>query len=286
MRRVLLPILALLVAATATYLARGWLQRPTEPTMAEIAPAPSPAKAVLVAATDLPVGAFLQPDAIRWQEWPDVAVPDSYLIRGDADETALTGAVVRRPLGTGQPVTAAAVVKPGERGFLAAVLEPGMRAISVPVDEAAGNAGLVLPGDRIDLILTQTLEVAGDPAGSRRVSETVLEDLRVIAMGRRLDAGGGDEGGVGQQARTVTLEAAPATAERIALAAELGKLALSLRSLASVVEPVTPTVASTGPTWDSDASSALRPENQPRSSLAVMRGDKLETISIRRGTGS
>lgn len=158
-----------------------------------------------------------------------------------------------------------------------------MRAISVPVDEAAGNAGLVFPGDRVDLILTQTLNAEGDPAGSRRVSETVLEDLRVIAMGRRLSGGSSEEAGSGQQARTATLEATPQAAEKIALVAELGKLALSLRSLATVAEG-----RNDGRrlTWDADASPALRPENQPRSTLTVMRGDKLETVSTRRGAGS
>ena len=104
---------------------------------------------------------------MRWQDWPDVAVPETYLVRGQGDETQFVGAVVRRPLTVGQPLSAGSVVKPGERGFLAAVLEPGMRAISVPVDEAAGNAGLIFPGDRVDLILTQTLSAEGDSGGRR-----------------------------------------------------------------------------------------------------------------------
>jgi pilus assembly protein CpaB len=161
-----------------------------------------------------------------------------------------------------------------------------MRAISVPVDEAAGNAGLVFPGDRVDLILTQTISAEGDPAGTRRVSETVLSELRVIAMGRRLTgSGGGEEGASGQQARTATLEATPAAAEKIALVAELGKLALSLRSLATP-EPTPAAQSGSVPTWDLDASPALRPENQPRSTLAVIRGDKLENVSVRHGAGS
>ena len=113
----------------------------------------------------------------------------------------------------------------------------------------------------------------------------MLEDLRVIAMGRRLTSGGAEEESAGKPARTATLEATPEAAEKIALVAELGKLALSLRSLAIAD---TGRVAPTGRklTWDADASPALRPENQPRSSLAVMRGDKLETVSVRRGAGS
>jgi pilus assembly protein CpaB len=284
MRRLILPLVALLLAGTATFGVRAWLdQRERSPVAT--APAPEQRKAVLVAATELATGSFIQPDSMRWQDWPDVTVPDSYLVRGQGDETQLVGAVVRRPIGAGQPLAAGSVVKPGERGFLAAVLEPGMRAISVPVDEAAGNAGLVFPGDRVDLILTQTISAEGDPAGTRRVSETVLSELRVIAMGRRLTGGGGEEGASGQQARTATLEATPAAAEKIALVAELGKLALSLRSLATP-EPTPAAQSGSVPTWDLDASLALRPENQPRSTLAVIRGEKVENVSVRRGAGS
>ncbi len=283
MRRLLLPLVALLLAGTATFVVRAWLERRDAPAVAS-EPAPVPRKAVLVANADLAIGSFVQPDSVRWQDWPDVATPESYLVRGTADETQLMGAVVRQPIMSGQPVTAAGVVKPGERGFLAAVLEPGMRAISVPVDEAAGNAGLVFPGDRVDLILTQTLSADGDPSGTRRVSETVLENLRVIAMGRRL-GGSTEESAGSQQARTATLEASPQAAEKIALVAELGKLALSLRSLAQAPAVHAP-AKGRGLTWDADASPALRPENQPRSSLAVIRGDKLETVSTRRGAGS
>ena len=164
MRRLLLPLVALLVAGTATFAARAWLERRDSLAVAA-APEPVLRKAVLVAAADLAVGSFVLPDSMRWQDWPDVAVPETYLVRGQGDETQFVGAVVRRPLTVGQPLSAGSVVKPGERGFLAAVLEPGMRAISVPVDEAAGNAGLIFPGDRVDLILTQTLSAEGEPAG-------------------------------------------------------------------------------------------------------------------------
>lgn len=285
MRRIVLPLLALLLAGISTFAIRTWLEGRRQPLAAVAQPAPEQRKGVLVAGKDLGVGMFVQPDGLRWQDWPDVATPESYLVRGRDDEAALVGAVVRRPLAEGQPVTLASVVKPGERGFLAAVLEPGMRAISVPIDETSGNAGLIFPGDRVDLILTQTIEGTGDPAGARRVGETVLEDVRIIAMGHRLNADGGEDGGAGQSIKTATLEASPTSVQKIALVTELGKLSLSLRSLAG---------ANTGGaaphaerfTWDTDVSPALRPENQPRSTMAVIRADKIETISTQRRAGS
>ncbi len=282
MRRVVLPLVALLLAGVSTYAVRSWLEGQRRPAPAAAQTVPEQHKAVLVAAQDLAVGTFVQTESLRWQEWPDIATPETYLLRGASDQADLVGAVVRRPLTIGQPVTAGSVVKPGARGFLAAVLEPGMRAISVPIDEASGNAGLILPGDHVDVILTQTIEIAGDPAGSRRVSETVLQDARVIAMGRRLTTEGADEGAAGQQARTATLESTPAGVEKVALVTELGKLALSLRSLAAADVPP---ASADRLTWDIDVSPARRPENQPRASLAVVRGDKLDTIAIRRGAG-
>lgn len=286
MRRLILPFLALLTAGGATYGARSWLAVPREVVATASAPAPKPlVQAVLVAAKDLAPGEFLQADGARWQEWPDVAVPDSYLVRGKAQESDLVGAVPRRPIAAGEPLSAASVVKPGDRGFLAAVLDPGLRAISVPVDEASSNAGLVFPGDRVDLIVTQTLDLAGQSAGQRRVSETVLADVRVIAMGRSLKAEGGDGAAPAAQARTATLEATPADAEKVALAAELGKLSLSLRSLAAADGAGDGGRVPPSPTWDLEVSPALRPENQPRSTLAVVRGGKLETVAVRRGAG-
>jgi pilus assembly protein CpaB len=280
----MLPLIALLLAGAATFAARSYLEGRGRPEAAAEAP-PAPRKAVLVAAQDLAAGSFIQPGSVQWQEWPDVATPGTYLLRGEKDEQELVGAVVRRPIAVGEPMVDGNVVKPGDRGFLAAVLDPGMRAVSVPVDEASSNAGLIFPGDRVDLILTQTVEPAGDGAGARRVSETVLEDVRIIAMGRQLKGESGAEGEEGKSVRTATLEATPAAAEKVAPVTELGKLSLSLRSLA-VADAPPPAPAAARFTWDTDVSPALRPENQPHTSLSVIRGDKLETISIRRGAGS
>ena len=256
MRRILVPILALLVAGGAALYARKWVESRQAAPAATAAPTPKPEKAVLVAAVDLPAGSFVQPGNVRWQSWPDVELPASYYVRGQRGEEEVVGAVLRYALARGQPLTDSGLVKPGERGFLAAVLAPGMRAVSVPVDEASANAGLIFPGDRVDLVLSHTLAgEGGESQKARRAAETVLEDVRVLAMGRRLKGPEGEEGAI--QARTVTLEVAPADAERVALVTELGKLSLSLRSLA-LAEGAERSAAEAGRvTWDSDVSRAL-----------------------------
>jgi len=289
MRRLMAPTAALLLAAGTTYAVRSYLDREpggTATVVVETAE-PAPTKAVLVAARNLSTGDFVQPDGLRWQEWPDVELPESYLERGKAQEADLVGAVVRRGLAAGEPLSVSSVVKPGDRGFLAAVLDPGMRAVSVPVDEASSNAGLIFPGDRVDLIVTQNLDLSAEAgAATRRVSETVLRDLRVIAMGRSLKGEAEGDLVAGTQVRTATLETTPAGAEKIALASELGKLSLSLRSLAVGDGAQPPGTAAPTHTWDLEVSPALRPENQPHATMALVRGGKAETVTVRRGAGS
>lgn len=289
MRRLILPLVALLMAAGSTIAVRSLLTPADRPADAVAEPAAlAPTRAVLVAASDLATGTFIQPDSLRWQEWPDVALPESYLVRDTVREEDLVGAVMRRPASAGEPLSLTSLVKPGEHGFLAAVLDPGMRAVSVPVDEASSNAGLIFPGDRVDLIVTHSLDIAHETNGTRRVSETVLSNVRVIAMGQNLKSEAEASGGLlsaTQPARTATLETTAPGAERVALATELGKLSLSLRSLAAPATGVEPDPAATR-TWDLDVSSALRPENQPRSSLALVRGSKAEIVTVRRGAGS
>jgi pilus assembly protein CpaB len=287
MRRLVLPLIALTLAAGATFTVRSYLDRGPQPTVTRAeTPSRPNVKSVLVAAGDLAPGSFVQPDSLRWQDWPDVELPESYLVQGGASEADLVGAVVRRSIAAGEPLSMTKLVKPGERGFLAAVLDPGMRAVTVAVDEASSNAGLIFPGDRVDLIVTHEIQAGVDQMAPRRVSETVLEDVRIIAMGGRLRTESEAGDGMGAQARTATLETSPEGAEKVALVAELGRLSLSLRSLA-MAEDATVLRQETLPlTWDVDASPALRPENQPHSTLSVIRGGKAETVSVRRGAGT
>ncbi len=155
--------IALLVAALSTaggtaFFAKNWIAGQRRAMEAQ-APAQSSAAAlavteVLVAKKDLAAGTFVKPDMLRWQPWPEDGVHKDFLIKGEASEKNFEGAVVRSRLMAGEPITMTRVVQPGEQGFLAAVLEPGKRAVSVPVNASSGVAGLVFPGDLVDVIMT------------------------------------------------------------------------------------------------------------------------------------
>lgn len=168
-------------------------------------------------------------DSVGYQPWPDELVQDAYFIDGTADVNALMGTVVRYPVTAGEPVTQGALVAPGDRGFLAAALGPGMRAVTVPVSAQTGVAGFVFPGDRIDLVLTQTVEGDGQPL---RAAETVLSNLRVLATDQTTEQTTDDAGKtVVNTFQTVTLEVTPKIAEKIAVAQTVGTLSLVLRSI-------------------------------------------------------
>lgn len=288
-RRLIVLLVALATAGGTALYARSWVQGQRAPAAApgpEVVVVKEDLREVLVAAENLPAGTFVAPKAVRWQRWPSGDLPETYFVRDQRGLDAVTGAVVRRGIAKGEPLTDGAVVLPGDRGFLAAVLEPGMRAVSVPINEASGNAGLIFPGDRVDLILTQTL-ADGSGEGQRMVSETALESIRVIAIGRRLN----DDPAMpdANQGRTATLEVTPKQAEVVALVTELGKLSLSLRSLARPEEvaaleapqPGAQEEAEERVTWDREASLARRAARQGDSQrLLVVRGGEKTEMSV------
>lgn len=276
MRRFLIPAIAFLLAIATALFARSWLEnrRPGAEATAAARPAEPASRMVLVAVDELRTGTFVHPQSVTWQAWPDVSLPANYYVKGRRDPEEIAGAVARQPVAKGQPIVDGMLVKPGERGFLAAVLGPGMRAVSIAIDDVAGNAGLIFPGDHVDLVLSQSLAAGGGEEDvARRVSETVLRDARVIAAGRRLARAGSEDSVVaGNQARTVTLEVSPGDAERVALASELGRLSLSLRSLA-VEGPDGPVERSAGEmTWDRDVSRAIGRGVSPGDKVTVLRG--------------
>lgn len=233
-RKIILLVGALFVAAITAFMARSLIAGTSAPVAAaavqpvQVIDGPE----VLVATRALPVGTILDATALKFQPWPKELVDNAYFLKKETDLKSLQGTVVRNAITAGQPVTQGALVKPGDRGFLAAALGPGMRAVTVPVQANAAVAGFVFPGDRIDLMLTQTVNGGGD-GPPLKVSETVLRNLRVLATDQRTDNTVGEDGKT--EVRTfssVTVEATPKLAEQLTVAQTLGSLSLALRSIA------------------------------------------------------
>lgn len=234
-RKIILLVGALVVAAITAFMARTLIAGASAPAAsAQGAPAPVVnGPMVLVATKALPVGTILDATSFKFQPWPTELVEGAYYIKKDGfDPKTLQGTVVRNPVTAGQPLTQGSLVKPGDRGFLAAALTPGMRAVTFPIRNENSVAGFVFPGDRIDLMLTQTVAGGGD-GPPLRVSETIMKNLRVLATDQRTTSEVDDQGKTKvSNISMVTIEATPSIAEKISVARSLGDLSLVLRPLA------------------------------------------------------
>lgn len=246
-------------------------------------------EAVLVAVNPLPAGTLIRPADFRWREIDAAEAHPGAILRRNTSETEYLGAIVTRDFAEGEPLAAAGLVKTTDRRFLSAVLKPGMRAVTIAVDAPLGSAGMVLPGDRVDVVLTQNLSglasVANDPS-RKSVAETVLRNVRVVAVDQRLNPlqtkptvpEAAPEKDTApkepRMPRTATLELTGAQAEKLLVAAQLGGLQLPVRALegagetSPALEAATPTGASkpaediTRSTWASDVSPALKQLSQ------------------------
>ncbi|GLY60407.1 Flp pilus assembly protein CpaB [Pectobacterium brasiliense] len=253
---------ALVLAGIVALMVRSHLSSEPPAPPPVVAKAPEPI-AVLVAAKDLHPGDFIDPASLRWQITEEPVSRTFNFIRGKDSQTLLLGATLRETIAEGAPLTSNVLVKPNEPGFVAAVLRKGMRAISVPTSAVASNAGLVTAGDRVDIILSMKRDDQAELPPSRLqpivmpllASQTIVRDLRVLALNERTDApiyprtdvsaedGSGldataksrESATAGTRSRTatyqtVTLEVTPQQAEVLAVAKELGMLHLALRS--------------------------------------------------------
>lgn len=266
-RRLTFAGAAILLSGASVVLTQQWLQGQVQHAQmaarVQVA-APAAAARVLVAAEALPAGAILKPSQLRWQTWPADLSTSGYFTAATTTAEQLAGAVVRSDLAAGEPLSTGRVVQPGDRSFLAAVLTPGYRAVTVNVSANTGVAGFVLPGDRVDLILSRSIDAGG--AAKRFMSETVISDIRVVGVDQRSNNTKKDV----VVPQTVTLEVTPKQAEVISLVTELGKLSLSLRSLA------TPADASAGGTvsrtWDTEGAA---PPSTGGSSRPAVRKERI-----------
>ncbi len=212
---------------------------------AQAAPAVPVGPKILVARKALPVGTIIDLESLTFQPWPQELMQEAYYTEGgaDADLSKMVGTVVRNPITAGQPVTRGSLVGPKDRGFLAAALGPGMRAVTVPVSVTSGVAGFVFPGDRVDMVLTQEVRGGGD-GPPLKVSETIIRNIRILATDQRIDQKDAEGNPAPVVSSTVTLETTPRLAEKIAVAQSLGQLSLSLRSLADNTAELERAVAS------------------------------------------
>jgi pilus assembly protein CpaB len=257
-----------------------------------------PKDEILVATVRLTAGTLLRAQDVTWQpvtrpvEPGEIVRPSSAArqVKPEVDEETraeVYGAAVRaaRDTAAGEPIRRGNIVKPGDRDFLQVVLTPGARAIAIPVATSGASTGLLFPGDRVDVILTQNFKGESAVITRRSVSETVVENLRVLAIDTP-DA----KAPSGSFGRTVTLEVTPQQAEKVNVATELGKLSLTLRSVVGPDGVLATSTAGPGPstgvkpTWAGDVSPALggaMPEKtitvqQPP--VEVVRGSKREAV--------
>lgn len=225
-RKVVLLLVAFMIAMGTVVVARGILSgNKAEPT-ADV----KPTKEILVAATDIPAGSLLKEADMKWQPWPAEEGATNYLLKGKNEPKELVGTVARYGIRVGEPLTLTRVVRPGEQGFMAAALSPGLRAVSISITPVAGVAGFVFPGDRVDVIVAHNIGRKSEGETTpRRVSETILTNIRVLALDQRMN----DQASEPKIAQIATLEVSPKQAETLALVSELGTLSLALRSIAN-----------------------------------------------------
>ncbi len=233
--RLIVLFVALAAGGVAAMLARGGNKAPEPPK----APPPPPLATVdvLIAKSDLDTGQVVGAKDVGWQTWPAASTGSSFIRKTDRPDAIkdFVGAVVRTPVAAGEPIRDSKVVSSKPGGFLAAVLPRGMRAISMDVAPDTGAGGFILPNDHVDVLLTHRDKAAEKLSGIEKyVSETILRNVRVLAVDQTLGEKEGQKVVIG---KTATIELDPHQAETLALARQTGTLSLILRSLLNSQSP-------------------------------------------------
>jgi pilus assembly protein CpaB len=282
-RMILLVGFALFSAAATFFLAKTWIdsQRDAIRRQAEsLKPTTTESVNVLVAKADLPSGLIVKRDHMEWKPWPEKGVGKNFLMEGRDKKEDILDSVVRGGIVTGEPIVKGRVIKPGDRGFMAAVLKPDMRAISIKVKVDNSVSGFIKPGDHIDLLLShQVTPTNTEPPRQHDIAETILSDLRVIAVDQVSD----DQNGKASVSKTITLEVSQKQAEVITVSKRIGALSFILRSLPrpdAKANQVAKRVNRRSRTWDSEASRVLPSVGGRRNQIEVIRGIEQQSVSI------
>lgn len=230
---------ALAAGGVAAFLVAGGQEPP---------PAPAPAPVVkfdtvdvLIAKSDIGMGTAVAAPDLQWQAWPAATSGGSYVLKKDRPNAIeeLAGSITRAPFTAGEPIRESKLIKAnGAAGYMAAILPSGMRAVSTEISPETGAGGFILPNDRVDVILSRRAQQDNRNGGGESApSETILANVRVLAIDQTVEEKGGQRVVVG---KTATLELSPGQAETLAQSRQLGILSLALRSLldASKTAPV------------------------------------------------
>jgi len=229
MKTARIVVLAIAVGAggIAAYLASGSDNKP-----APVAPvAQLPTVDVLIAKSDIGLGQSVRPEDLQWQTWPAATASNVFIRRSERPDatTQIVGEIARAPFIAGEPIREAKLVKVKGSGFMAEILPSGMRAVSIGVSPESAAAGFILPNDHVDIVLTKRDREAEKAAGIEvHTSETILADIRVLAIDQQLEEKNGQKVVVG---KTATLELTPGQVEVVTLARQTGTLSLALRSI-------------------------------------------------------
>jgi pilus assembly protein CpaB len=281
-RNIILLVVALLIAAFTIFALRSRVQPAPEAQSANVV-------RILVAKKDISPGAFIRTmEHLDWKAVEKDAPTDGKIVEGTESIANFEGAVARQVVRAGEPIPSGSLITPGAGGFLSAVLEAGMRAVSIAVNATSGNAGFLFPGDRVDLVLSHKLPIKNPSTGDTsevNFSNTFIENIRVVAVDQLLD----NPENKAILAKTVTVEVTPKQVEEIQVATEMGKVSFALRSLTDKTTSLTEGATSsedvisamqkhggnTAFTSDAEVSPALS-QGAANSNVRVLRGEKTE----------
>ena len=204
----------------------GRTEKPPETPVA--APAKPDTIDILVARSDIAMGQTVSPGEIQWQPWPANAATGNFIRKSDRPAAIenLSGQIARVPFVAGEPIREAKLVNAKGSGFMAAILPQGMRAMSIQISPETGAGGFILPNDRVDVVLSRRGN--GDKTAEANASETVLNNIRVLAIDQNIEEKNGQKVVIG---KTATLELTPGQVETLSLSQQIGMLSLSLRSI-------------------------------------------------------
>jgi pilus assembly protein CpaB len=228
--RILVLAVALAAGGAAAFLVGGEEEKKPEVVAAPVVQFQT--TDVLIARSDIGMGTAISAQDLQWQAWPSATTGDSYITKKDKPNgiEELNGAITRAPFTAGEPIRESKLIRTnGASGYMAAILPAGMRAVSTEISPETGAGGFILPNDRVDVILSRRPQSNDNKnGGGTQSSETILTNVRVLAIDQTVEEKNGQRVVVG---KTATLEIAPRQAETLTQSRQLGTLSLALRSL-------------------------------------------------------